>query len=146
MQRQSLWIAGLKAVVGALVATQVVRAVAVAVLDIPPEFQPLRGPGPVAFFTGVSAVGAVGVYAVVRRVALRPDFAFRWIAGVVLVLSIMPDMWLLTDSAGESFPGATPAAVLVLIALHVTAAVPIVWFLTTGGEGDRMGSAPAASG
>lgn len=146
MQRDSLWVAGLKAVAGALVATQVVRALAVAVLDIPPEFQPLRGPGPVVFFTGISAVVAVGVYAVVRRVALRPAFAFRWIAGVVLVLSIMPDMWLLTDAAADAFPGATPTAVLVLIALHVTAAVPIVWFLTAGGDGDADAAAHTASG
>ncbi|MGD8289124.1 MAG: DUF6069 family protein [Gemmatimonadota bacterium] len=135
MQRTSLWVSGLKAVAGALVATSAVRAVAVTLLDIPPDFQPLDGPGPVVFFTGISAVVAVGVYAMVRRVALDPDFAFRWVAGVVLVLSVMPDLWLLSDSAEDAFPGATPTAVLVLIVLHIAAAVPIVWFLTTGGPG-----------
>lgn len=130
MQRETLWVSGLKAVVGALVATLVVRWVAVAALAIPPDFLPLDGPGPVAFFTTVASLGAVGVYAVVRRVALRPVFAFRVIAGVVLALSIMPDLWLLTDGAEDVFPGATPTAVVVLITLHVVAAVVIVWALT----------------
>jgi hypothetical protein len=138
MQRETLWVSGLKAVAGALVATLTIRAVAVALLDIPPDFQPLDGPGPVVFFTGISAIVAVGVYAVVRRVALDPDLAFRWIAAVVLVLSVMPDLWLLSDSAGEIARGATPTAVLVLIVLHVAAAATIVWFLTAGG-GDRHG-------
>ena len=135
MQRKSLWVSGLQAVGGALVATLAVRWVAVAVLDIPPEFQPLDGPGPVIFFTTVASVVAVGVYAVVRRLALRPNFAFRIIAGVVLVLSIMPDLWLLTEGAEEAFPGATPSAVGVLILLHVVAAIAVVWALT--GEGDE---------
>jgi hypothetical protein len=134
MQRENLWVSGAKAVFGALVATLAVRWVAVATLDIPPEFLPLDGPGPVIFFTTVSAVGAVAVYGIVRRVALRPDFAFRIIAGVVLVLSIMPDLWLLTDGAAEVFPGATHAAVTVLIVLHVAAAITIVWVLTGGDE------------
>ena len=134
MQRKSLWVSGLQAVIGALVATLAVRWVAVAALDIPPEFQPLDGPGPVIFFTTVASVIAVGVYAVVRRLALRPNFAFRIIAGVVLVLSIMPDLWLLTEGAAEAFPGATPSAVGVLILLHVVAAIAVVWALTREGD------------
>jgi hypothetical protein len=134
------------AVVSALAATLLVRWLAVMVLDIPPEFLPLAGPGPVIFFTTVASVAAVAVYAVVRRVALRPNFAFRIIAGVVLVLSVMPDLWLLTDGAEEAFPGATPTAVGVLILLHVVAAVAVVGSLTGGGdEGDSV-SAEASGG
>ena len=133
MRGENLWVSGGKAVLGALVATLAVRWLAVSALSIPPEFLPLDGPGPVAFFTIVGSVGAVAVYAIVRRVALRPDFAFRIIAGVVLVLSIMPDLWLLTDGAAEQFPGATPSAVMVLIVLHVVAAITIVWVLTGDG-------------
>ena len=134
MQRKNLWVSGAVAVIGALVATQIVRWVAVTALPIPPDFLPLDGPGPVAFFTGVSALGAVAVFAIVRRVALRPAFAFRWIAAVVLVLSVMPDLWLLSEEAEQAFPGATPTAVLVLIVLHVVAALTIVWALTGGGD------------
>ena len=140
MQRESLWVSGSKAVAGALVATLVVRWLAVTVLTVPPDFQPLSGPVPVILFTTVGALGAVGVYAVVRRFSDEPDIVFRWIALVVLVLSIMPDLWLLTDAATETFPGATTTAVTVLMTLHVVAAAAIVWFLTTGGGG------PAAAG
>jgi hypothetical protein len=143
MQRGSLWVSALKAVAGALVATQVARAAAVTVLPIPADFQPLAGPGPVLFFTAVAAVGAVLVYAAVRRFTEGPDIVFRWVAAVVLVLSIMPDLWLLTDSAEQAFPGATPVAVVVLIVLHIVAAVPIVWFLTTPAEGEARADAPA---
>jgi hypothetical protein len=139
MQRESLWVSGSKAVASALAATLVVRWLAVAVLTIPPDFQPLAGPGPVIFFTTIGALGAVGVYAIVRRVTQEPDVVFRWIALVVLVLSIMPDMWLLTDAAAETFPGATTTAVTVLMTLHIVAAAVIVWFLTSA----RGAPAPA---
>jgi len=134
MQRESLWVSGLKVVVGSVIATSVVRLLAVAVLDVPPDFLPLAGPGPVIFFTAVASIGAVIVYAIVRRLALRPAFAFRVIAAVVLVLSVMPDLWLLSDGAEDAFPGATPAAVMVLILLHVVAAAVVVVGLTRGGD------------
>lgn len=146
MQRKSVWKSGLKAVGGALVATLTVRWLAVATLPIPPDFQPLAGPGSVIVLTTLCAVAAVAVYAVVRRVALRPNFAFRWVAAVVLVLSIMPDLWLLTEGAAETFPGATPAAVGVLVLLHTAAAIPIVWFLTAGGDPEGAASTGAARG
>ncbi len=144
MQRKGLWVSGLTAVGSALAATLIVRWLAVATLDIPPEFLPLDGPGPVIFFTTVASAAAVGVYAIVRRVALRPNLVFRIIAGVVLVLSVMPDLWLLTEGAEEAFPGATPAAVGVLIVLHVVAAIAVVWSLTGGGEEPVRPSSPAA--
>lgn len=134
MQRKSLFVSGLKAVGGALLATSALRWLAVTLLTIPPDFLPLATPAPVIVFTAVPAIGAVGVYALVRRMTSRPAFVFRWIGAVVLVLSIMPDLWLLTDAASETFPGTTPAAVLVLMALHVAAAVPIIWFLTQDGD------------
>jgi hypothetical protein len=129
---KSLWASALVAVGGALGATLAVRAIGLALLEIPPEFGPLDGPGPTIFFTGVSGVVAVGVYALVRRTSARPDPLFRWIALVVLVLSFLPDLWLLSDGAAEAFPGATPAGIGILMAMHVAAAAVIVWALTGG--------------
>jgi len=83
-QRDSLWVAGIKAVAGAIVATSAVRWAAVAALDIPPEFLPLRGPAPTIIFTAVAGIMAVGVYGLVRRSAKNPEWLFRWIAVVVL--------------------------------------------------------------
>lgn len=129
-QRDSLWLPGVRAVSGALFATLGIWMIAVAVLDFPPEFLPLAGPGPTVFFTTMGGFAAVGVFGLVRRSAADPARRFRWIAGVALMLSFVPDLWLLTDSAAEVFPGATPAGVAVLMTMHVAAAAMIVWGLT----------------
>jgi hypothetical protein len=48
----------------------------------------------------------------------------------VLLLSFLPDLWLLSDAAAEAFPGATGSGVAVLMLMHVAAAGVIVWALT----------------
>jgi len=120
MSRKSLWLAALIAVGGALAATLLIRFLALAVLQVPPEFPPLAGPGPTIFFTVVSGLAAVSVYALVRRMSKRPDALFRRIALVVLLFSFLPDLWLLTEGAREAFPGPRGAA------------AAIVWALTGG--------------
>ena len=132
MSGKSLWLAVAVAIGGALVATLAIRVVALAVLDVPPEFPPLAGAGPTIFFTAAAGLAAVCVYTVLRRMSKRPDALFRRIALVVLVLSFLPDLWLLTEGAREAFPGATWAGVGILMAMHVGAAAAIVWALTGG--------------
>jgi len=112
MQRESLWVSGSKAVAGALVATLTVRWAAVSTLTVPPEFLPLDGAAPTFFFTTVLGVAAVVVYAIVRRVSERPERTFRWIAVAALLLSLVPDLWLLTEGGEAAFAGATPTAVI----------------------------------
>ena len=70
------------------------------------------------------------VFAVVRRVASQPIRLFRIVATVALVLSFLPDVWLLTEAAGGTFPGATVSGVGVLMMQHVVAAAVVVWMLT----------------
>lgn len=125
-----LWLTGLTGLVGAILATLTVRWVALATLDIPPEFLPLAGPGPTIFFTADAAIGAVVVFGLLRRYTERPETLFRWIALAVLMLSFVPDLWLLSDSGVDAFAGATPAGVGVLMLMHVVAAAVIVWSLT----------------
>lgn len=132
-RKDRLWVAGLKALVGSIIATLAVRWAAVATLDIPTEFPPLAGPGPTIFFTAVGALGATGVFGVVHRRADRPEYLFRWIAVGVLLLASLPDLWLLSDGAAGAFPGATLTGVGVLTLMHVVAAAVIVWFLTVRG-------------
>ena len=127
--KDRLWARGLKGLVGSVIATLAVRWAALATLDIPTEFPPLAGPAPTIFFTAVGALGATAVFGVVRRRADRPEYLFRWIALGVLLLSFLPDMWLLGDGAA-AFPGVTPTGVGVLMLMHVAAAAAIVWFLT----------------
>ena len=135
--RYRLWVAGLKGLGGAIIATLAVRWVALTTLEIPPEFPPLAGPGPTIFFTAVSGLVAIGVFGLVRRRAARPERLFRRIAVAVLLLTFLPDVWLLSEGAAEAFPGTTPGAVGVLMVMHVVAAGAIVWFLTRGSEGEH---------
>ena len=134
--KDKLRIAALKGLTGSIIATLVVRWVAVTMLDIPPEFLPLATPGPTIFFTAVGAIGAAGVFAVVRRRARRPASVFRRVALVVLLFSLPPDLWLLSDGAATSIPVGTPTGVGVLMLMHVVTAVVIVWALTGGGDLD----------
>lgn len=116
----------------ALVGALAVRTLGLAVLDIPPEFPPLAGAGPTVFFTVASGVVAVLVFGALRRTSENYVRLFRWIAVGVLLLSFVPDLWLLSGGAAEAFPGATPAGVGLLMAMHVAAACGIVWPLTKG--------------
>ncbi len=121
---------------------------AVASLDIPTEFPPLAGPVPTIFFTTVGALGATGVFAVMRRLADRPERVFRRIAAVVLLLSFAPDVWLLSDGAAAAgFTGATPASAGTLMVMHVAVAAVMVWFLTASRspEGSAVSSPPDPS-
>ena len=127
-----LWWTGLKTLVTALVATLTVRWVGVSVLDIPLEFPPLAQAGPTVFFTTVGALAAIAVFAVVRRRSRAPARLFRGIAAAVLLLSFIPDLWLLSEGAGAIFPGGSVPGVGLLMFMHVVAATVIVGFLTRG--------------
>lgn len=129
-RKRKLRVRGIQALVGSIVATLLVRWGAVSLFSISPEFPPLAGPGPAIFFTVILGLGALGVYGILRRMADRPDVVFRRIAVGVLLLSFLPDLWLLSDGAASAFPGATPTAIGVLMVMHCTAAAVIVWTLT----------------
>lgn len=77
-------------------------------------------------------VAATFVFTLVRRVSRDPVRTFTRIAAVVLVLSVLPDLVLL-----RAQPAATVPGVLVLLAMHVVAAVVIVGGLTRGLGLDR---------
>ncbi|MDG5775586.1 DUF6069 family protein [Haloarculaceae archaeon H-GB2-1] len=111
------------AVVANLVVTAVGRTAAIA-----PEFPPLSY-RPVALFTALGVVGAVVVYALLRRVTARPDRNFAVVAAVVLVVSLVPDV-----TFAPTLPGATTAGIGALMLMHVLTAVICVAVLT-----DRYG-------
>ncbi len=136
-KRRLLWV-GLQTILASVVGTLAVRAVALAVLGIPPEFPPLAGPGPTIFLTVVGAGAGVGVFAEVRRSAAQPIRLFRIIAAGTLLVSFLPDLWMFTEAASGAFPGATVLAVGTLMAQHVVAAAIAVWMLTM--RGSRRGA------
>lgn len=127
------WVGALQAFAASIIATLAVFWAAITTLDISGEFPPLATPGPTIFFTAVSALGAIGVFAILRRLSDRPERLFRRIALAVLPVSFLPDLWLLSDGAAGAFPAATPTGVAVLMVMHIVAAAMIVWFLTATG-------------
>ena len=129
------WTRAATAVVGAILANLAVWWLGVTFVDVPSGFPPLDGPGPTIFFTAVGAVGAVVVYKLVSAFSSSPDSVFRGIAVVVLLLSFVPDAWLLSAGGREAVPGATAPAVAVLATMHVVAAVIIVAALTGSKRG-----------
>ena len=115
----------------AVVGNLLLRMGALTIFDIPPEFPPLAMPGPTIFFSVIGVGAWLAVALLVGRSAAEPVRSFRRIAIAALLVSLVPDLWMLTDAAAEAFPGATLSAVVTLMLEHVlTAVVVVVWMLT----------------
>jgi hypothetical protein len=124
--RRLLWVGPL-AIVASVIANQIVQFIALALLNISPDFPPLMI-GPPIMFTIIGVLGAVIVYAIIGRLSRRPIRLFRVIALIALVLSFIPDIGLLTSNM---LPGTSLTAVLTLAIMHVVAWAITVWMLTT---------------
>lgn len=101
-----------------------------------------RGPGfvplsfsRVTFLSAVGAIGATAVFAGFVRYANRPGRTFVRIAAALLLVSLLPDVALLSND-----PAATVAGVVVLMALHVVAAAAVA-LLVYGDEPPRQAAA-----
>ena len=125
-----IWTLWLQMVVAGVGANVTLRTVALMMLDIPAEFPPLAMPVPTIFFTVMGVSAGLGVSLWVGRSSAQPERRFRWIVIVALLLSFLPDVWLLSDAARIPFPGATIPAVVTLMAQHVLAGVIVVWLVT----------------
>ena len=125
------WAVWLRTILGAVAANLVVRAAGLAVFAIPPEFEPLAMAGPTVFLTVVGVVAAgLGVAVAVDRLSARPVPLFRRIVVAALLLSLLPDLWMLTEGGAEAYPGATVPAVAILMVQHVAAAGVVLWGVT----------------
>ena len=124
------WAVWLRTILGAVAANLVVRAGGLAVFDIPPEFEPLATAGPTVSLTVVGVVAGLGVAVAVEQLSERPVPLFRRIVVVALLVSLLPDFWMLTDSGSEAFPGVTVPAVVTLMLQHAAAAAVVLWSAT----------------
>jgi hypothetical protein len=118
---------GALAIGASVVANLIIRIIFVNLLGIGSEFPPL-GWGPPIIFTIIGVLGAVIVFAIIARVAKRPIRLFRIIGVVVLVLSLLPDLGLLS---ANTMPGTSLGSVLALMLMHVAAGAITIWLLTT---------------
>ena len=84
--------------------------------------------GPVAMLTIIGTIGATIVYAIMRAFLAHPQKPFIWLSVIVLIASFIPDYMIIGKTTGP-FAGGTLESALVLMLMHVVAAVIIVWSL-----------------
>jgi hypothetical protein len=126
-----LWWVGLLAIVLAVIANLIVRAVALRFITVPPEFIPLSEPGATVVFTAVGVLAATIVFAITGRVTRQPARVYTIVAIIALLLSLVPNMSMLMNPASAPFPGASLGSNIVLMLEHLVAAIVAVWVLTT---------------
>jgi hypothetical protein len=125
-------VAGAFAAALATIANLAVRAAAISAFGISPAFTPLHVQYPIAF-TVIGGLGASIVLAVLSRADERPIDRFLRVSAVVLLLSLVPDLYLLVVRQG--YPGTTVASAGTLMVMHVVAAliiVPTILWAVTG--------------
>ncbi|MXY17694.1 MAG: hypothetical protein F4Y57_12025 [Acidobacteria bacterium] len=127
------WVVWLQTIVGAVAANLLLRAGALAVFDIPSEFEPLATAVPTILFTVIGVAAGLLVALAVDSASANPVPLFRNIVIVALLLSLLPDLYMFTSSGAAAFPGATVPAVVTLMLQHVAAAAVVFWRVITRG-------------
>lgn len=117
---------GLATIVAAVLANVVFYYLARTVVDYKPDFVVLTSVAGIAMFTFVPAVGAVLLYAALRRFTSNPVRIFHVIAALFFVVSVIPDFMYI-----PTVDGASNGQTAVLVMTHVIAYAVIVGMLTT---------------
>lgn len=127
---ERIWWAGLLGVAASVAANLIVRAIVFTIVALPTEFPPLQPLAIVAFTIFGTAVAAV-VFAMVVRFSRTPIRAFRWIALVALIVSLLPNFALMANPSAAPFPGGSALTFGILCVFHGVAAIVCVGILTT---------------
>lgn len=112
-----LWKIGIVAAIASAIGNLALMLVTISSLTVPASFMPLT-PAPIILWSFIGAFGAVGVYALIRKMNDSPDKTFVIVSVVVLILSFIPDVILVNVVEGP-FAGATTGAIIVLMIMHV---------------------------
>jgi hypothetical protein len=118
-------VAAIVTLVIAVIGNLVLGLLATSLLDIPPNFEPLT-PVRYSFLTVMGVLGGIVVFLYMTRKSGKPVRAFQRIAWITLALSMLPTLGLYFSQA---MPGTTLAGVLVLMLMHVIAALPVIYIL-----------------
>ncbi len=113
------------AAVAAVVVNVLVRALAIALFDIPEAFEHLALRA-VIVSTLIGVIAAGLVFAIVKRRAANPVRTFTIIAVVALVLSLAAPLSVGLQDPPE-YPGTDAAAVGTLMLMHVLTAAIVVY-------------------
>ncbi len=125
-----IWWVGLLAIGASVVANLLVRTMLYALFELPAEFPPLQA-GAIALLTVLYTFVGVVVFAIVARFARRPITAFRLIATVALILSLVPNLFLARNPDAGPFPGGEAQAFMALLVFHLVTFISVVGMLTT---------------
>ncbi len=122
-----LWWVGLIAIGASLVVNLVIRAISMAIYNLPTDFAPL-GIGPVVFWSIVAGIGAVVVFWLVGRFSRNPSRNFLLIAFLVYLATFYPD-WFILSSGSQPFKDTNPYTVGTLITMHAAEAIIMICVL-----------------
>src|SRR5215212_11841766 len=117
---------GLATVAAAVIANLLVYLLGSVVVGYDPQFIILANASGTILFTVVPAIVAVLLYAGLMRFTSSPARIFTNVAVVVLIVSLIPDLTYI-----PSLPGATSGQTVILMVMHIVAALVIVSMLTT---------------
>jgi hypothetical protein len=123
---------GLATVLAAVVANTIVYFLGSAVVAYDLDFVVLANVSGAVIFTLFFAIGAVLVYAALRRFTRNPARIFTIISALVFVVTLVPDFTYI-----PTVPGSTDAQTAILVLMHVVAALVIVRMLTTSPDRSR---------
>jgi hypothetical protein len=129
-----LALAGVIAVIGALIATLAIRAITVSSVDVPTAFTPLKTSS-VTVLPILGVLGATVACAALNQLATRPLAAFRRLALVVLTVSFVPDIAIWAAHAYQHT--ATARTVIGLMAMHLPIAAICILVLPAIGRERR---------
>ena len=118
-------LAAIVTLIVAVVGNLILGLLATSLLDIPAEFEPMI-PLRYSFLTVMGVLGGIAVFLYMTRKSGKSARAFQRIAWITLALSMVPTLGLYFS---QVMPGTTLPGVLVLMLMHVVAALPVIYIL-----------------